>query len=210
MDNQSNSGASLRGSAEWWRVALTRLNNVLLQAPWLEDFRDGDLAEEDVERGWLGRPGASESDLAELEGRLGIQLCPSYRALLEVCDGFGKFGEFAGRLLPSSEVNWFTQRNPDVGRMIEAYMQAGHPLKPPAGHDPQWSEDIPLRSIEIAENVESCALILHPSRADAAAEWEVWPLIGTYQRYATLADYMDATISQLETPPSSAFGPIVF
>src|ERR1700689_5693371 len=137
MDNQSNSGASLRGSAEWWRVALTRLNHVLLQAPWLEDFRDGDLAEEDVERGWLGRPGASESDLAELEGRLGIQLCPSYRALLEVCDGFGKFGEFAGRLLPSSEVNWFTQRNPDVGRMIEAYMQAGHPLKPPAGHDPQ-------------------------------------------------------------------------
>jgi hypothetical protein len=91
MDNVSSSGVSVPGSAEWWRVALTRLNNMLLRAPWLEDYRDYDLPSEDVERGWLGRPGASKADLVNLEVRLGIQLCPSYRALLQVSDGFGKF-----------------------------------------------------------------------------------------------------------------------
>jgi hypothetical protein len=107
-------------------------------------------------------------------------------------------------------VDWFIHRNPEVGRMIEAYAQVRNPLKPPAGHDPEWSEDIPLRSIEIAENVESCALSLHPNRADAGGELGVWPLIGAYQRYPTLADYVDATIRQLESPSNSAFGPIVF
>lgn len=210
MGNEGTIEVPGRGTAEWWESTLSRLNEVLLHAPWLAPDRDR-LPPEAVDRGWLGRPGASASELAELESRLGLRLCPSYRALLEVSNGFARFGEFIGRLLPSFEVDWYEKRNPGARTAVEEWLRAGNPLKPPYMEEPRWREDIPLRSIEVAENVEVCALLLHPEATDRCEEWEIWlQMTGSIQRYETLPDYMDAVLEALGHPPDSAFGPIAY
>jgi hypothetical protein len=128
---QKDIGAHSLGSVEWWQIGLARLNSVLLHAPWLSSFKERDLSSEDIERGWLGRPQTSESQLTELEERLGLRICPPYRALLQVSNGFAKFGEFVGRLLPSTEVDWYANRNPEASRTIDEYLKGGNSFNGP-------------------------------------------------------------------------------
>jgi hypothetical protein len=210
MSDQIGTGSPRRGSVEWWQATLIRLNDLFVNAPWLVDSREYDVPPEDLDRGWLGRPGATESELDDLERRLGRRLCPSYRALLQASNGFARFGRFVGRLLPSREVDWYPNRNPGIRRAIEEWLGAGNPVKPPYAEEPAWREDIPLRSVEITQNVEGYTLVLHPDETNVDGEWEVWLLmIGNYTRYENLPDYIDDAIERLG-PRTSAFGPIVY
>src|SRR6266700_5438324 len=95
-----------RGGTDWWKKRLDRLNELFRADPSIGNFREQYLLEEYVRRGTLTEPGATEPDLAELEGRLGLPLCPSYRALLRVSDGFGVFGQHVGRLLSAKDADW--------------------------------------------------------------------------------------------------------
>jgi hypothetical protein len=209
MSDQIGTGSPRRGSVEWWQATLIRLNDLFVNAPWLDDFREYDLPPADLDRGWLGRPGATESELDDLERRLGRRLCPSYRSLLQASNGFARFGKFVGKLLPSKEVDWYGNRNPEIRSNIEEWLRAGHPVKPGV-LDPAWREDIPLRSVEITQNVEGTTLILHPDATNVDGEWEVWRLsIGNYIRYENFPDYIDDAIERLG-PRTSAFGPVEY
>lgn len=147
----------------------------------------------------MPKPGARERDLAELEERLGLPLCPSYRALLYVSNGFGVFGEHVGRLLSTKEVDWYRRRNPDLARDIEAWLLAGNLNQPPYAEDPEWRVDTPLRSIEIAEDFDACELILLPKPTSPGSEWQAWLTVGGgCSGYSTLPDYIDDTIEQFE------------
>jgi hypothetical protein len=72
-------------------------------------------------------------------------------------------------------------------------------ISPPYALDPEWREDIPLRSIEIAERYDGCDLLLYPKPTDPGGEWQVWlGICGGYDRYETLPDYIDDTIEEFE------------
>lgn len=78
-----------------------------------------DLAPEVVATGWLGYPGASEAQLSRVEARLGLRLPPSYRAFLQVSNGWRRPGAFVDRLWSTGEVDWFARRHQD---WIDAYV----------------------------------------------------------------------------------------
>jgi hypothetical protein len=167
--------------------------------PSIGNFRVRTLEEKYVKKGTLAEPGATEFDLAELEERLGLPLCPSYRALLQASNGFGVFGEHVGKLLSAKEVDWYRRRNPDLARDRESWLRAGNPNKPPYAHDPEWRVDIPLRSVEIAEDFDACELILYPKPTSLGSEWQVWlGITGGFIRYETLPDYVDYTTEEFE------------
>ena len=154
-----------RGGIEWWKTRLAQLNDLFRADPSIGNFRVLPLREEYVKRGTLAESGATDPDLAELERRLGLPLCSSYRALLHVSNGFGFFGQHVGRLFSAKEVDWYRRRNPESARDIEVWLMAGNPNRPPYANDPEWRVDIPLASIEIAEDYDGCELIV-PSQAD--------------------------------------------
>jgi len=151
----------VKGGVEWWRAVLMRLG-------------DGPLAE-----------GASAEEIAALDARLGRPVSTSYRALLQASNGFPRFGERLGRLLPAAEVDWFPKRNPGAAPAVE----------PASGKDPKWRVEIPLHSIEIAETLEGARLLLHPKRGKGGGEWEVWftsPSACT--RFPTLPDFVEGEL----------------
>jgi len=188
------------GGVDWWKERLERLNELFRADPdSIGNFREPPFEDEYLKRGTLAEPGATERDLAELEERLGIPLCPSYRALLQVSNGFGVFGKHIGRLLSAKDVDWYPKRNPDLARDIENRLRAGYSNKPPYAMDPEWRVDIPLRSIEIAEDYDGCELFLYPKPTDPGGEWQVWLGIGgIHHIYETLPDYIDDTIGAFE------------
>ena len=51
-------------------------------------FVDAQVTPAVLTSGWLGFPGVSEEQLAELELRLGVTVPPSYRSFLRVSNGF--------------------------------------------------------------------------------------------------------------------------
>lgn len=74
------------------------------------------LPPEVIESGWLGYPGASEADLQRTETRLGVRLPPSYRAFLQVSNGWrltAKPGDGSNHRLWSCEaIDRFIARHP--------------------------------------------------------------------------------------------------
>ena len=63
--------------------------------------------------GWLGYLGAKEEQIAAAEEHLGQRLPPSYRAFLQVSNGWRNAGPFIDRLWSTEEVDWFVTRNQD-------------------------------------------------------------------------------------------------
>src|SRR5258708_2639075 len=61
----------------------------------------------------MGAPGASEAELEELQRRLGITLPPSYRQFLATTNGWLNTSDFIDRLLPTSEIGWHSDLDPD-------------------------------------------------------------------------------------------------
>jgi hypothetical protein len=135
--------------------------------------------------GWLGAPGATEAQLAALEARLGAALPPSYRAFLQVSNGWGRTTPFIDHLWSSEEVDWFAVRNQDwVDAWTGAYSYAGEalPTVPDATYL-QYGEDQDcalLRleylqsALEISETGDSAIYLLNPQIVTPAGEWEAW------------------------------------
>jgi hypothetical protein len=96
--------------------SLVRLNRMLIDAAYPHatgrnhnHLVDTDISSEVIESGWLGYPAATEDQIADLEARLGQSLPPSYRAFLEVSNGFRQPGMMIERLLSADEVDWFRE-----------------------------------------------------------------------------------------------------
>jgi hypothetical protein len=63
-----------------WKTFLMEYNRELLSYEQVVEA----LSPELIQAGWLGYPGASESEVAATETRLTVSLPPSYRAFLKV------------------------------------------------------------------------------------------------------------------------------
>jgi hypothetical protein len=104
----------------------------MTEAEWKEFLRDYNrellayeevleqLSKEEIRSGWLGFPGASDSDIVETETRLRTRLPASYRAFLRVSNGWRFPSCSIYKLLPTTEVAWFLDRNQD---WIDAYVE---------------------------------------------------------------------------------------
>lgn len=66
-----------------WQKFMTKWNREILESSW-EHTASRDV----LNKGWLGRNGASEEQLAELEARLKVKLPPSYRSFLSFTNGW--------------------------------------------------------------------------------------------------------------------------
>ncbi len=73
-----------------WRELLTEISRVLLlRDEWSEgEVNRPDFSEEARASGFLGFEGATESQIVATETRLGVRFPPSYRAFLEVSNGW--------------------------------------------------------------------------------------------------------------------------
>jgi hypothetical protein len=100
---------------------LVRLNRMLMDAAYPnatgrthDQIVETDISPEVIESGWLGYPGATEDQIADLEVRLGKRLPPSYRDFLRVSNGFRQPGMMTERILSTDEVDWFRVRNQEL------------------------------------------------------------------------------------------------
>jgi hypothetical protein len=114
-----------------------------------------DLPDEALETGWLGAPGATPADLADVEARLGVTLPPSYRAFLQTSNGWGPLSFGVERLLAAGEIVKFVEAEPE-------WVAAYEGLDESAGLN---------TAIQISTTYDSAVCLLIPSEA---AEWETW------------------------------------
>src|SRR5436190_3046814 len=98
----------------YWREFLTEWNKELLADIEFVESLPTDV----VASGWLGYPGATETEIAEVEARLGMKLPPSYREFFRVTNGWHS-SPFVGKIWPIQEIDWFSVRNQ---KWIDSYV----------------------------------------------------------------------------------------
>ncbi len=167
-----------------WKDLMTQWNQELLAD---EEIR-AELPPEVIASGWLGYPGATEEQLAQLEERLGTPLPPSYREFLQFTNGWRDTGHFIPAIWSTEEVEWFAVRNQDaIDGWLEGERYDGNePLPVPddeylaygedgAGEDTFRSEYLQT-TLEISDRevAGTAVYLLNPQIITPEGEWEAW------------------------------------
>jgi hypothetical protein len=92
-----------------------------LMTQWSQDILKSSLAQEMAymitpearHTGWLGYPGATEAQLLQAEQRLGVEFPPSYRAFLQVSNGWTVLTPFIGTLWSTEQVDRLQVHDPE-------------------------------------------------------------------------------------------------
>jgi HEAT repeat protein len=160
-------------SVQQWSRFLRRWNQRVLQSA-------EDLPPKLRERGWLGFPPATKTQLRRAERRLGYALPPSYRNFLLASNGWRRPSFCVDRIRPIAKVQWLEVDDPSA---VDAYTIAGDSLSNYAPED-YFAYD--GRPIFDAEHFRACLLIADPTLGDsmiyvlnpkvvaADGEWEAW------------------------------------
>ena len=140
-----------------------------------------------VQSGWLGYPGATETEIAHAEIRLGKPLTPSYRLFLQVTNGWRETGSLAGPLWPVQSIEWFSVRHQKD--FIDPWLIGYHYFdKPPRVPDDVYfvygdeqnsfsyliREEYFSVTLEISDIGDSAVYLLNPAIIDSDGEWEAW------------------------------------
>jgi len=171
-----------------------------------------------IESGWLGFPGATEDQIAQVEMRLRISLPPSYREFLKVSNGWLQTTPFIYRIWAIEEVDWFRNRHQS---WIESFTEnhfnthrdcpIEHRLNGSLGSleipdseyyiygEEQDCSKIRLgylnSALEISEKGESSIYLLNPEVITGHGEWEAW-FFGDWlpgaDRYRSFQEMMEA------------------
>jgi hypothetical protein len=142
--------------------SLVRLNRMLINAAYPlatgrnhDHIVDTDISSEVIASGWLGYPGATDDQIANLEARLGQSLPPSYRAFLEVSNGFRLPGMRIERLLSADEVDWFREGHQGTIDTLKEFIDLSNAVK-----------------ISIQDIDRLVIYLLNPNVVAANGEWE--------------------------------------
>ncbi len=147
-----------------------------------------DVPAEAVRSGWLGYPGATEEQLAQLEARLGARLPPSYRAFLSTTNGWWQPTGYDEQyqFWSTEQVEWMAVRNQE---WIDGWLMGWHCSDPAPPHVPDdeyfvYGKDqtpAALREeyfsslLEVsAEALTRSIYVLNPQIVTAEGEWEAW------------------------------------
>ncbi|WKX68691.1 SMI1/KNR4 family protein [Streptomyces sp. XD-27] len=173
-----------------WQSFLTRWSE-----EWADSYdpdesphgQDEDDAEARRDR-WLGFPPASGARIAATEERLGHRLPPSYRAFLEVSDGWRHAGGFVWLLAGTEEARWHEdesglgemyQEDLDEDSLPEEVLEAG-----------MWD-----RALQLDVESDSVYVLLDPGDVGDGGEWAVycyksWAAMPP-ERYASFREFME-------------------
>jgi SMI1 / KNR4 family (SUKH-1) len=144
-----------------------------------------------IESGWLGYPGATEEQIAQVETHLGITLPPSYREFLKVTNGWRQTTPFIYKLWSTESIEWFSVRHSDWidafevqcsdnytdGMGIKVVTSASDQDYFIYGDEQDCSKirlDYLHTALEISERGESAIYLLNPQVVTEEGEWEAW------------------------------------
>ncbi|WP_058044176.1 SMI1/KNR4 family protein [Streptomyces roseifaciens] len=144
-------------------------------AQWSEEWADACdpddplLDEEEAARQarWLGFAPASGSQITALEQRLGCRLAPSYRAFLEVSDGWRNAGGFVDLLAGTGEARWYE----DESGFGEVYRSAlgEHSSPEEVAEVGMWS-----RALQLDVESDATYVLMDPQDITGGGEWAVY------------------------------------
>ncbi|WP_436532837.1 SMI1/KNR4 family protein [Actinoplanes sp. HUAS TT8] len=141
--------------ADQWRVYLADYSADVLRTAEPAVLRD--VSEKQRADRWLGFGGARPEQLAALQKRLGTALPPSYRAFLQVSDGWLNLGSFMYTMRTTGEVGWLRDVEPDMC------------------HDEHDEETrIVARSLLISGDGDAQYWLLDPGDVNADGEWAAY------------------------------------
>jgi SMI1 / KNR4 family (SUKH-1) len=193
---------------------LSRLNSIILRT---ERWRHL-LASEALSSGWCGQPPAMESEILEVERRLGLPLPPSYRSFLLISNGWRPFSSFIERLLPVSQIERFRDADPgDAALMQELYQDDELPDGDYLDYETA-EHNVALRSSYYSDSIlvgkkwqigGGELLLLNPQIVFSNGEWEAiffanW--IPGNERYRSFFDLVNEsvnTLQRIEAPRST-------
>ena len=164
------------------------------------------ISSEQKENGWLGFAGASDSDLQELEQRLGVTLPPSYYSFLSSSNGFGPINCFISGLYPSTEVNWLVDKDQEIieiweethAQFPELIISDDDYFNPQNMQDASYTRVKYLRGcLMISDWGDAGFLALNPA-VKYDGEWEAWHFANWHPgvvRYHSFVEMMRQTIN---------------
>ena len=147
-------------------------------ALWLADDAELGFSESDSllpaharSTGWLGRPAASTSQVADAQARLGCELPRSYRSFLAIANGWHGCAAVSVphglcNLDSTDDIDWFRTRDAHVGRLDSLRAM------------PATSDDFTIdvahleAALLIGESDGNECILLNPRRQDDG-EWQV-------------------------------------
>jgi hypothetical protein len=150
---------------------------------------------------WFGHSAASPRAIAELEARLGVRLPPSYRAFLELTNGWDLVDSLFGRLLAAADVRWFREEHLE---WIEAFVstvpeeqddsEEDHRLSQAEKNEPKFRRRYMYDLLLISEPYDGGVFLLNPKVVDEEGEWEAWAFANWYpgaRRHRSFAALLD-------------------
>jgi hypothetical protein len=194
---------------EWFKL-LTEISELMLSD---ESFVEGNysalITDEQRAAKWLGKPGATEAELAQLEERLQQQLPPSYRSFLATSNGFGPISYFIYDLYAAAEVDWLATKD---AFLVELWEKDPPPVEGPELADERYLtyDASQVAGIIRPGHMRQCLMIsdwgdagflaLNPA-VQHEGEWEAWHFANWFpgaQRYRSFAELMRDSLTQLE------------
>jgi hypothetical protein len=199
-----------------WETFLRQWSQVALES--MNDEQRAQLPQSVIESGWLGYPGATEEQIAQAEARLRVKFPPSYRAFLNVTNGWRQTTPFIRRLwsveaierFPSRHQKWiesFTERHDNTDFDYEQGSELEELWETPTISDEEYlvyGEDqdcSKLRveylqtAIEISDVGVSAIYLLNPQIVTEEGEWEAWffcDMLPGADRYPSFRAMMEA------------------
>ena len=197
-----------------WRELLTAWSREILVSrefasdlTWLRSEYPDSYTPDVLSSGWLGYPGATDDEIAAAEKRLGVTLPPDYREFLQVSNGWRWINSFIPRIWPVQEIEWLRVSDPDILEGWDAGWDYGREIYGGGGADELYEQQYLASTFRISdiEYGGTAMLLLNPSMASAAGEWEGWffahwvPGADTYPSFWSLMNDMHETFLKLDS-----------
>ena len=195
---------------EWFELLSGISELMISDASFVEGNNSALITDEQRAAKWLGKPGATEAELAQLEERLQQQLPPSYRSFLATSNGFGPISYFIYDLYPAAEVDWLTTKD---ALLVELWEKDPPPAEGPELADERYLayDESQIAGVIRQGHMRQCLMIsdwgdagflaLNPA-IQHEGEWEAWHFANWFpgaRRYRSFAELMhDSFQSQLE------------
>ncbi|MCQ8773069.1 SMI1/KNR4 family protein [Streptomyces telluris] len=172
-----------------WRLFLQQWSEEWADACDPDDFPD----ETALRDRWLGFAPATAARIAAAEERLGCHFPPSYRAFLEVSDGWREAGGFVELLAGTADARWYE----DESGFGEFYREelTGDAAPEEVLRAGMWS-----RALQLDVESDSTYVLMDPLDVSEDGEWAVYRhsvwAAAPPERYASFRAFMEAMYRQ--------------
>src|SRR5262245_37569865 len=138
-----------------WSALMQKWNTALLGSTLREQ-----LPAAAVQAGWLGKPGATQAEIAALEKRLGRTLPPSYREFLQFSNGWHDLEMFIDELLSTSKVDWFHVISSEWLKAWDSVGGLPHEV------------EVMRHALQVSSTPDVVVMLLNPQQISADGEWQ--------------------------------------